>query len=162
MPRIEKFLKQYSKSSTRSSYQSGILAFLSFIYGFNRKGKRISDDEKVKRETLTDRYLVEGRDYEHDLINFSNDCLKNFAPITSSYYITAVREFYIFNDIELTRKQERNLKNKISRGGPISEEEDLTKEMIRALLNVSDLKLKTIIMFILTSGVRLGRRSLLL
>ncbi len=156
MPRIEQFLKQYAKSSTRSSYQSGVLAFLTFIYGFNRKGKRISDDEKVKLETLADRYFVEGRDYEQDLINFSNECQKNFAPTTSSYYVTAVREFYIFNDIELTKKQERNLKNKIVRGGPISEEEDLTKEMIRTLLNASDLKLKTLCMFMLTSGVRLG------
>lgn len=156
MPRIEQFLKQYSKSSTRSSYQSGILAFLSFIYQFARKAKRISDDEKGKFETLADRYFVEGRDYEQDLINFSNYCQKKYAPTTGSYYITAVKEFYIFNDIELTKKQERNLKNKISRGGPISEEEDLTKEMIRALLNASDLKLKTLVMFMLTSGVRLG------
>ena len=80
MPRIEQFLKQYAKSSTRSSYQSGVLAFLTFIYGFNRKGKRISDDEKVKLETFADKYFVEGRDYEQDLINFSNDCQKNFAP----------------------------------------------------------------------------------
>jgi len=156
MPRIEQFLKQYAKSSTKSSYQSGVLAFLTFIYGFNRKGKRISDDEKVKLETFADKYFVEGRDYEQDLINFSNDCQKNFAPTTGSYYVTAVREFYIFNDIELTKKQERNLKNKIVRGGPISDEEDLTKEMVRVLLNAADLKLKTLIMFMIASGVRLG------
>jgi integrase len=156
MARIASFLKQYSKSSTRSSYQSGVTAFLSFIYQFNRKGKRISDDEKVQLETLADRYFIEGRDYEDDLINFSNSCKRQYAPTTGSYYITAVKEFFIFNDVELTRKQERNLKNKITRGGPISEEEDLTKETIRALLNASDLKLKTLIMFMLTSGVRLG------
>jgi hypothetical protein len=62
IPRIEQFLKQYAKSSTRLSYQSGVLAFLSFIYGFNRKGKRISDEEKVKLETLAYRFFVGGRD----------------------------------------------------------------------------------------------------
>jgi integrase len=156
MARISPFLKQYSKSSTRSSYQSGVTAFFSFIYQFNRKGKRISDEEKTQLEILADRYFVEGRDYEQDLINFSNECQRKYAPTTGSYYITSVKEFYIFNNVELTRKQERNLKNKISRGGPISEEEDLTKEMVRALLNASDLKLKTLSMFLLTSGVRLG------
>jgi hypothetical protein len=47
--------------------------------------------------------------------------------------------------------------NKIVRGGPISKEEDLTRDMIRALLNASDLKLKTLIMFLLTSGLQRGR-----
>jgi hypothetical protein len=144
MQRIELFLKQYSKSSTRSSYQVGVLAFLSFIYAFNREGKRISVEEREKFETLADRYFIEGRNYESDLIDFSNACQKNYAPTTSSFYITTVKEFYIFNDVELTRKQERNLKNKITRGGPISEEEDLTKEKIRTILNASDLKLKTL------------------
>jgi hypothetical protein len=52
-------LKQYSGSSTGAGYQSCELAFLSFIYGFNRKGKRISDEEKIIFENLADRYFVE-------------------------------------------------------------------------------------------------------
>ena len=149
-------MKQYSRYATRASYQSGVLAFLSFIYGFNRQGKRISDVERIAFENLADRYFVEDRDHEQDLINFSNHCEKLIAPTTKSSYITALREFYIFNDVELTKKQERNLKNKISKGGPVSEEEDLTKEKIRTLLNASDLKLKTLILFMISSGVRLG------
>ncbi|MCX6692864.1 MAG: hypothetical protein NTW33_12685, partial [Methanoregula sp.] len=73
MARIEQFLKQYSRSSTRSSYYSSVVAFLSFIYGFNREGKRITDDEKKTIENLSDRYFVEDRDYEQDLISFSNN-----------------------------------------------------------------------------------------
>jgi integrase len=58
--------------------------------------------------------------------------------------------------VELTYKQQKNLRKKIKRGGPVSREEELSKEMIRQILNVSDLKLKTLILFILSSGVRLG------
>ena len=58
-------------------------------------------------EVLADRYFLEGRDYEADLINFSNYCQARYAPTTSAYYITAVKEFFIFNEVELTRKQER-------------------------------------------------------
>lgn len=156
MSRIAPFLEQYSKSSTRSGYRVGVSAFLSFIYQFTCKGKRVSDEEKEQFEILADRYFIEGRNHEADLIGFSNYCEKHFAPTTSTYYITAVKEFFIFNKVELSRRQERNLKNKIARGGPISEEENLTREMIRQLLNACDLKLKTLIMFMLTSGVRLG------
>ncbi|MHB8052068.1 MAG: hypothetical protein ACYDEZ_02005 [Methanoregula sp.] len=60
MARIEQFLKQYSRSATRAIYQSGVLAFLSFIYGFNREGKRISDNERTTFENLADRYFYQG------------------------------------------------------------------------------------------------------
>ena len=154
--RVSGFLDQYPKPSTRNGYQSGIIAFFSFIYNFKRKGKRISDNEKKQMEILADKYFREDRNYEQDLISFSNYCSKNFAPCTASYYITGVREFYLFNDVELTRKQERNLMNKISRGEPISREEELNKEIIRQLLSVSDLKLKTLILVLISSGMRLG------
>jgi hypothetical protein len=69
-----------------------VLAFLSFIYGLNRIGKRISDDEKIEFENLADRYFVEERDYEQDLIRFSNECKAQYAPTIGSYYITEVRD----------------------------------------------------------------------
>ena len=56
----------------------------------------------------------------------------------------------------MSRKQERNLKNKIKRGNPISKEETLDREMIRKLLNNCDLKVKTLILFIISSGVRIS------
>ncbi len=72
MPRIEQFSNQYSGSSIRSSYQSGVLAFLPFIYGLAWKAKRITDEDTVKFETLANRYFIEERNYEPDLIDFSN------------------------------------------------------------------------------------------
>ncbi|MCX6682155.1 MAG: tyrosine-type recombinase/integrase [Methanoregula sp.] len=156
MARIASFLGQYSVSSTRSSYYSGVIAFLSFTYGFTRKGKRVSEKEKEKFEDFADRYFREKRDYLADLIHFGNTCEKLYAPTTSSYYLNAVKELMLYNNVELTRKQEKNLRNKISSGGPISEEDDLTKEKIRQILNVADLKLKTLIMLIVSSGLRLG------
>ena len=156
MARIGNFLEQYSKSATQAGYRSGVLAFLSFIYNFNRQSKKVSESEMAQLEQLADRYFIEGRDYEADLIAFSKECQDKYAPTTGTYYITSVKEFFIFNDVELTRKQERNLKNKITRGGPISEEEDLTKEMVRGLLTACDLMLQALILFMLTSGIRIS------
>jgi len=127
------------------------------MYGFNRIGKRISDNEKKELELLADKYFVENRDYEKDLIAFSKYCDSvKLAITTKAYYLTGIKEFYIFNNVELTIKQERNLRNKIPRGDPVSEEEELTKEIIRKILNSADLKLKTLIMIQISSGCRLG------
>jgi hypothetical protein len=38
------------------------MAFLSFIYNFNRKAKRVSEEERKNLENLADRYFVEGKD----------------------------------------------------------------------------------------------------
>ena len=156
MARIEGFLDQYAKPATRSSYRGGVYAFLSFLYGFERQGKRISDDEKNVAEALADKYFLEGRNHAQDLVAFNNHCEGKFAPTTASYYQTAVREFLVFNDVNITEKERRVLKKKIRRGGPISQEAAMNKETIRQLLNVCDLKMKTLILFIISSGARLG------
>lgn len=156
MARISSFLEQYPKSATRAGYRSGVLAFLSFIYDFKRKSKKVSEDELIQLENLADRYFVEDRDHEQDLIAFSKYCGVNLAPTTGTYYITSVKEFFIFNNVELTRKQERNLKNKITRGGAISREEDLTPEMLRGLLTSCDLMLQTLILIMVSSGLRIS------
>jgi integrase len=153
--RIGGFLGRYS-SSTRNGYQSSIVAFFS-MYGFKREGKRISAKEKEELELLADKYFLENRDYEGDLIAFSKYCDSiGLAITTKAYYITGIKEFYIFNNVELTIKQERNLHHKIPRGDPVSFEEELDKEMIRKILNSADLKLKTIIMMQISSGCRVG------
>jgi hypothetical protein len=38
------------------------MAFLSFIYNFNRKAKRVSEEERKNFENLADRSFVEERD----------------------------------------------------------------------------------------------------
>ena len=71
--RISIFLDQYS-ASARNGYRSSIVAFFSFMYNFKREGKRISAKEKEELELLAERYILEGRDYEKDLIAFSKYC----------------------------------------------------------------------------------------
>jgi integrase len=157
MARIGKFLEQYTKTATRSGYRSAVLAFLSFIYGMKRDGKKIiRTDEFNELEHLADRYFIEDRNYEADLIAFSKHCEAAYAPTTGTYYHSSIREFLTFNDVELTSKQKRNLKNKITRGGAISREEDLTPAVLRGLLTSCDLMLQTLILVMLTSGLRIS------
>jgi integrase len=156
MARLADFLSQYSNPSTRYSNASGVISFLSHVYNFTRTGKHLSPGERKSIELLADRYFIEGRDYEKDLILFSNHCSVNNAPTTGRLYVSIVREFLSFNNVDLTRKQERNVKKKIPRGGMVSEEDELTRENIRQLLNASNLALKTLVLILLTSGMRIG------
>ena len=156
MARLADFLNQLPNPNTRYTNASGVISFLSHVYNFTRTGKHLSPEERKTIELLADKYFIEGRDYEKDLILFSNHCSVNNAPTTGRLYVSIVREFLSFNNVDLTRKQERNVKKKIPRGGMISEEEELTKETIRKLLNASNLALKTLVLVLLTSGMRIG------
>jgi len=156
--RIAGFLEQYPSQGTRHSYSSGVNAFISYIYNYTRKsgGQRISEDDKIQLELLAERYVFEDRDYEKDLISFSNHCAQKYAPTSGRLYLAIVKEFLSFNDIELTRKQEKSVRKKMPEGGTITEEADLTKEMVRQLLNACDIRLKALILVLISSGVRIG------
>jgi integrase len=157
MGRIADFLLQYNNRDTQLTYSAGVVYFLSHIYGIQReKGQHHSKEEHVRFNVLAERYFSDSRDYVRDMIEFSNHCEGTIAPTTARLYLSIVREFMAFNDVDFTRKQEKNIRNKAVAGGPISEEADLTKGMIRSVLNAADIRLKAIILIILSSGLRIG------
>jgi integrase len=67
-----------------------------------------------------------------------------------------IKEFLAYNDIDFTRKQEKNIRNKLIEGGPVSDETDLTKDLIRGILNASDIRMKALVLILVTSGMRIG------
>lgn len=155
--KIESFLDQYHESNTRGSYKSGVNAFLSCIYNFTRTGgQRITPEDKARFEYLSDVYFLGDRNYEDDVIAFSNHCADHYSPTTGRLYLSIVKEFLSFNDVDFTRKQEKNIRNKTSGGGPISEEADLSKDLIRKILNACDIRLKALVLILITSGMRIG------
>jgi len=157
MGRIAEFLNQYPSRGTRHSYSTGVNAFLSYVYNYKRTGgQRISPEDRIRYEKFAEMYLSDGRDYEKDLIAFSNYCSDHYAPTSGRLYLAIVKEFLSFNDIEFTRKQEKNIRNKAVEGGPISEEAELTKELTRNILNACDIRLKALVLVLLTSGMRIG------
>jgi len=156
MGKIAEFLEQYG-SRTRHSYSSGINTFLSFVYQYKRSdSKRISPEDRLQFEVLAERYLADGRDYEQDMISFSKYCSENLAPTSGRLYISIVKEFLSHYDIEFSRKQEKKIRNKAPDGGPVSQEADLTKDMLQKLLNFCDIRMKALILGLITSGIRIG------
>jgi integrase len=157
MAKIAEFLEQYPSRGTRQSYSTGINSFLSFVYQFKRTGgQRISPEDRIQFEKFAEMYVSDERDYEQDLIDFSNHCTRHYAPTSGRLYVAIIKEFLSFYDIEFTRKQEKRIRNRSPDGGPVSEEADLTKDMIQKLLNTCDIRMKALVLILITSGMRIG------
>jgi integrase len=157
MAKIAEFLEQYPSRGTKHSYSTGINAFLSFINQYTRTGgQRITPEDRMRFEVFAEHYINDGRDYEQDLIDFSRYCDQHYAPTSGRLYINIVKEFLSHYDIEFTRKQQKRILNKAPDGGPVSEEADLSKDMLQKLLNVCDIRMKALVLVLLTSGMRIG------
>ena len=160
MAKVAEFLDSYSHSGTRVSYGSAINKFFSFIYGYQTYSKRqpqkLMDEQRVEIENLADRYFIEKRDIPKDLKTFNQWFAKDHTPTACQYYSSAIREFFIFHNVVMTEKEIRDIRRKVKRGRTVTEEHDLTKDDVKRILMHSDLKLKSIILTQISSGLRPG------
>jgi len=159
MGKIAEFLELYSKKTTKSSYRTGVLHFLDFVYGKQRKGSRVrSERELEKYEKLAERYLKEvknERDVFNDLLRFAAS-LSDKPPLTARTYFAGVKEFLASYDIELTTQQVKRIRNKLPKGKSRTVEADLDHEKLRKILQHMDLKGKVLVLTLLSSGMRIG------
>lgn len=155
MGRVSAFLEQYPRPNTRKGYGSGVFSFLDFKFGVHRANKKVTPEEREQYEHLADRYLSSNPNHVQDMIDF----LASFGdrpPKTAQMYITAVREFLIFNDFSFSDKDKRRIKNKVPKGGAQTIERELDLEVVRTVLAHSDLKLRTLVLVLISSGLRLN------
>ena len=160
MTKIIEFLNQYPNAGTRISYGSAINSFLGWVYDFpthkTRQKKEIMDKQRAELEKLADRYFIEDRNYAKDWREYNAFFAIDHTPTACQYYSSAIREFLIFNNVEFTLKEIRDVKKKVKRGRAVSEEHDLKKEDLKKILMYADLKLKCLILTQSSSGVRPG------
>jgi len=153
MSRISNFLESYASISTRNTYRTGIKKFLQFV--FNLSDKEFEGD--VDLEKLADEYFNSERDFEKDLVSFAVYLSKNNVPPKSAeVYLAAVKEWFIFNGIELSQRVLKEVKHKKPKGGIKTVQEELSKEMLKAILNHCDIRRKSLFMFLATTGCRIS------
>jgi len=155
MAKIEEFLELYAKPNTKGVYRAGILEFFDFLYGKQRKGKRVRKEEMLKYEELADEYLKEKRDYFNDLLRFSAS-LNNRPPITAKSYITAVKEFLAENGIEFSQRELKRIRLKLPKGNARTVEKDMDHETLRIILQHMDVKGRALLLTLASSGMRIG------
>ena len=155
--KVTEYINSYPKKRTRQSKRSGLISFFDHIYG---RPEEWVGKKKVKDITPYDvysnKYLSEKRDYIKDIIGYiaSDDCPKGMGI---KPYVSAIKEFLLFNDIELTQKQERMIRGRMPKGKRgRTKEDDMTPEIIQKILAHSSLKLRTAILMMSSSGMRPG------
>lgn len=154
MGRISDFADQYTSMSTRTSYTTSVCVFLAMIYQVNREPK-ITRDLLGRYEDFADRYFSEERDYSKDLIRFASS-MAGRPPKTARQYLSAVKEWLVFHDVEISERDLRKVRQRTPKGGAVTIQRDLEIEGLRSLLAHLDLKMRALVLLLASSGMRIG------
>jgi integrase len=155
---IQDFLDGTRTKGTAGAYRGAVLLFLDVMYDTSREGGRCRGDEFEKYEKLAYRYLREKRDHKADLITFVKKMQTNSAPSkTIKVKMTGVREFFIKYDIVIDDKAKREIKKilpmKFHRE---TNYEYMTLDKLQTLLPHLDIRLKAMVLCLVSSGCRIG------
>lgn len=167
--KVDDFIESYTSKNTKAGYRSAVSLFLAYIYDYplvdrsQRGNKEVIAKQRADIEVLAARYFLEGRDYAEDLKNFNSAFARTHAPKSSQYYYSVIREFLLYHDVELTEKQNRAVYKRVKRGQAITEEHYLTREELRKIfMQIYSLKIQTIALLQISSGIRPGSETMLL
>jgi integrase len=156
---VSEFLEGYNRQRSQEGSRLGLSKFLSWRYKTptvtgTGNGRRM-DLETVER--LARAYLTEGSDYAGDLVRYAAYLSGNYSPLSRRGYISPVRQFLLLNDIELRASQERMIARKLPRGyHPRTRDEPFTLEMARKVCDNGPLRVRALVLCLLSSGMRLS------
>ena len=153
--RLETFLNSYPNPGTRNACSVAIHSFIDSVYGRQRKGYRVNDDEKKIYAQLVDRYFTEKRDYQEDLMAYALSLQSN-APLTARKSFSRICEFLAANDIELRNQDKKRIRYKLPKGGPRTVEKEMDIETIRSILQHLDTKGRALVLVLASSGMRIS------
>jgi len=159
---INEFLSYYANKSTKTVRRSGLLAFIEFVSGNKRTGLFIRKDDFQNQIVEFEQYLkeymsIENRDYNDDIIKFAvNMNSKKIPPHTAKSYLASVKEYFGQCDIEFSSKQLKDIRNKSPKGGSRTEEDDLTKDIIKQILQYTDVRGRALFLTLISTGARIG------
>jgi integrase len=154
---VESFLDDIRTASTRTSYVTGICAFIHFIYSLPPiKGERRSKDEREICFKKCNEYLEDSRNHGDDLVAFiKNMNERHCSPQLINVNTTAVKEFMIHHRITLDEFDLRRVKKIKPPLSPVKRKYDISHEEIRKILTHSHVTLKSIILMLVSSGARI-------
>jgi len=152
---LSEFLDLYPVINTKRGYKGGMMAFLDYVYGPQRKARQATIEEWKQYESLADQYVSENRDYINDLMLF-NASNNEIPPLTAKMRYNAVKEFYAFIGFELSPREQKRVRAKLPKGSSRTIERDLDHDTLHAIIQHMDIKSKAMSLTLASSGMRIG------
>jgi len=155
MPTISEWLSRYNKPKTRQTYQSALFVFLDYINGSPVRVGYVTTKNKEKYEKIAAEHL-KSEGFGKDLEGFIKS-LEGKPPKTVKVYVAAIKEWLIYNHVQLSDYDKKEIKRQLPKGGAVSFEAELDHEKIRLLLAHADSSwIRAIILMLASSGMRIN------
>jgi integrase len=155
MGKISDYLNHYNNQSTAGGYSAAVYSFLDYIYGKQRKGSRVTAEEREQYETLVEKYLKEKRNYSEDMAGFVVS-LQSRPPLSARQTFTFAKEFFNHYDLELPAKDLKFIRHKLPKGNVRTIEKDMDIDTIRIILQHLDVKGRALVLVLASSGMRIN------
>jgi len=155
MGKISDYLKHYDNQSTAGGYSAAVYSFIDFIYGKQRKGPRVTSEEKELFEKLVEIYLNDKRNYSDDMAGFVVS-LQSRPPLSARQTFTFAKEFFNHYDLELPAKNLKFIRHKLPKGNVRTIEKDMDTDTIRTILQHLDVKGRALVLVLASSGMRIN------
>ena len=131
---IEKFIKA---KNGRATYKSWLLKYFKNI------------------NTNSNTYFKSGRDYDADMVVFA-ESIEGWAPATKKSAVSCVKNFLMYNDVELSPKTKYDLRERCKGPSAISQERVPTRKELKEILSFGTVKHKSLFLTMASSGMRPG------
>ncbi len=150
---LQPFLETYTNPESRKAYRIALRGFLELIY-----------PGETDYESMATRYLAgckNGAAPHQDLMRYAAS-LSSKAPKTIQNRTNAVITWLEFNEFELKRSQRKAIGRKMPPNFAITQDKQITAEDIKLLCAHAPLLVKALILFLASSGMRVGEALALL
>jgi len=157
MKPISDFIEAQNCKQTRAKYRSGVVRFITHIYGKpDDVKKNVKDIGPYERMAQT--YLKEKRDYSKDIISFIRSLQKEKkANLSIRSYVSAVKSWLIFSKVDLTAYQMMMIRKATPSSKRAATHEDILDEQkLSQIISHSPIKLQAIVLTMCSSGMRPG------
>ncbi len=151
---IEEFINELRTQNTRTSYRSHIYSFFDWKYGKQRIN-RVTPEVAQKYESLAQEYLTEAKDIPGDLRRYAAS-MRDVPGRSAKTRMNGIIQYLTVNGLVLSKNDTKLIRNRLPAGGVATEEEILTLEKIRVLLQHSDVMSRALMLFLLSTGMRIG------
>ncbi len=151
------WVENFRSKKTKETYRYGIQRFVAFKTDQSPRGIKRKEIDEFLEKYIED---LEGKeDYLTDIKSFLNDMNDNLTAKTLNTYITAVREYFREeHDLEIDESEWKKMKRRglIPKGQTASRDKLLTKKELRRVVSHLDSFGRSIVLFMITSGARVG------